>query len=64
MLGRVMNVIFGCMFLAAGGYMLLLHLLLLHLASGEALRSFILLMGGALLAGGLTCLWAGLRPRR
>ena len=59
MLGRVMNVIFGCMFLAAGGYMFFLHL-----ASGEALRSFILLMGGALLAGGLTCLWAGLRPRR
>jgi hypothetical protein len=59
MLGRVMNVIFGCMFLAAGGYMLFLHL-----ASGEALRSFILLMGGALLAGGVTCLWAGLRPRR
>jgi len=45
MLGRVMNVIFGCMFLAAGGYMLFLHL-----ASGEALRSFILLIGGALLA--------------
>ncbi len=59
MLGRVANVIFGGMFLAAGGYMLFLHL-----ASGEPLRSFILLMGGALLAGGVTCLWAGLRRRR
>ncbi len=58
-LGRIANVVFGCVFLAAGGYMLTLHL-----ASGEALRSFILLMGGAMIVGGYLCLSSGLRLRR
>ncbi len=59
MLGRIANVILGCVLLAAGGYMLTLHL-----ANGEALRSFILLMGGAMIVGGYVCLSSGLRPRR
>ena len=59
MLGQIANTIFGCLLLAAGGYMLTLHL-----ASGEALRSFILLMGGAMIEGGYICLSSGLRPRR
>ena len=59
MLGRIVTVILGCLLLGAGGYMLTLHL-----ASGEVLRSFILLMGGAMIVGGYVCLSSGLRPRR
>ena len=59
MLGRITSAVLGCVFLAAGGYMLTLHL-----ASGEALRSFILLMGVAMVVGGYLCLSSGLRPRR
>ncbi len=59
MLVRTWNVVLGIVCLYAGGYMLTLHL-----ASGEALRSFILLMGGAMVVGGYLCLSSGLRPRR
>lgn len=56
MLGRIANVILGCILSGLGSYMLFLHL-----TSGEPLRSFILLMGGASLAAGIACFWIALR---
>lgn len=55
MLQRVANVVLGAMILAVAGCMLLLHL-----TSGEPMRTLVLLFAGALVVGSAACFRAGI----
>ncbi len=59
MLNRVISVILGGVFSAAGAYTLFLQF-----TDPEGTRSFILVMGGVLLIAGAWGVWLGLRTRR
>ncbi len=59
MLNRIISVILGSVFFAAGAYTLFLQF-----TDPQGTRSFILAMGGVLLIAGAITLMVGLRPRR